>query len=845
MATYLKRTSKLFDLSLSRASGEVNLRDLMCPVCRGILIEPVTLPCTHSLCLRCLKGTFEHNSLSCPLCRVRVGSWLRTATKSETLVNSGLWEFIRTRFPKEVEGKHNGDEEDIELDSGFRATNKILSAAGEIRREYEAQLQMAEEEMRRKREAERIASEVLIRKIQAEEQQRMAQLAQDQLLAKTLAKKQVAEKNKTVTNYHTDNSELETDNSMDESKPDIKLLSLGGVQISQVDGSGLEDEKPIIKCRDGTEPRKSNIALISKIRVERYASSMKAGASSIYKTSPDKFCCQKSMPIHNAVTRTLKHQAVPKLTQLSSSNYISEPGCSGSKIYSMQSKEELHVPDDVLNSKKKSLGVEVCMTAGDDDERIGSAESAGSHDSINQEIHHFKPIKAMPRTPLKISSGKTRQDLKTKQSPTSEESVEMEITRKPSTSLLQSQSISNKLVKSHVSDTVRRLDLASELSFDSNKNYTKPINKIINGTKVSKKLILDEGLDAGKVNKTWKSQVRNGILAKSRRRKNSWADRKDPVYTLDSKDLDEENEEFETDKNFTCSSERADTYPSDQPELSEDDTAVENIAERIKNRKVNHVKEVSPSIQNPVPETEPSRRSTRRKRGPSKTDIENTIYVELSENSEVKSKRKNPPKSGSKAKRQRVHRTTRVVIDSSTEMTTMPRKSTRMIKQTTKRTTRNARKNLSADEVDKKPSENTYDILLDNCNDPRSNGCSSQMTNVQMEVINDDNTNSPTDDDVIKEQENMERLLLQEMKDFKLACRLQAKFDEMERIAGRTRGSRRALESENIELGFYPVDIGRSINELPNVRTANQSRSDQTTRSHNKQRRRPQRRALK
>lgn len=113
MATYLKRTSKLFDLSLSRNSTDVSLRDLICPVCRGILIEPVSLPCTHNLCLRCLKGTFAHNSLSCPLCRVRVGSWLRTATKSETLVNNELWQLIRTRFPKEVESKDNGNDEDV------------------------------------------------------------------------------------------------------------------------------------------------------------------------------------------------------------------------------------------------------------------------------------------------------------------------------------------------------------------------------------------------------------------------------------------------------------------------------------------------------------------------------------------------------------------------------------------------------------------------------------------------------------------------------------------------------------------------------------------------------------
>ena len=61
----------------------------------------------------------------------------------------------------------------------------------------------------------------------------------------------------------------------------------------------------------------------------------------------------------------------------------------------------MHVPSDVLSNKKKKLGVEVCVTTVEGKERIGSAESAGSHDSINQEIHHFKPIKALPRTPLR------------------------------------------------------------------------------------------------------------------------------------------------------------------------------------------------------------------------------------------------------------------------------------------------------------------------------------------------------------------------------------------------------------------------------------------------------------
>lgn len=120
-------------------------------------------------------------------------------------------------------------------------------------------------------------------------------------------------------------------------------------------------------------------------------------------------CCQQTMLHHNPVT--LKHQSVTitKYKEKTSSllNYTSQPSCSTAKIYGMRSKEELHVPSDVLSSNKKSLGVEICVTmACNDNKRIGSAESAGSHDSINQEIHHFKPIKPALRTLLTMTPGK-------------------------------------------------------------------------------------------------------------------------------------------------------------------------------------------------------------------------------------------------------------------------------------------------------------------------------------------------------------------------------------------------------------------------------------------------------
>lgn len=299
-------------------------------------------------------------------------------------------------------------EKNFSLIAGY-AANRILSAAGEIHREYEAQLQMAEEEMRRQRQAEQMASEALIQKIQAEEQQQLlAQLAQDQLLAKTLAKKQVTEKKKEVAKCYSEC--LSTSNyPVDASKFNIKVPHVNNVEAPHSETVHLERREMILpeSIYGGfSELKRTNMALLSKFRADRY-SKIKTNASNTYKD-----CYPKQLGIHNTVTKT-KHQTISKFIQPCTSNYPVDPGCSTSKAYVTETKEELRVPSDVVNSKKKSLGVEVCMTHGplgshsrtNDDERIGSAESSGSHDSINQEIHHFKPIKTVPRTSLKISSG--------------------------------------------------------------------------------------------------------------------------------------------------------------------------------------------------------------------------------------------------------------------------------------------------------------------------------------------------------------------------------------------------------------------------------------------------------
>ncbi|XP_015177493.1 PREDICTED: uncharacterized protein LOC107066936 [Polistes dominula] len=882
MATYLKRTSKLFDISLLRSSADVNIRDLMCPVCRGLLIEPVTLPCTHNLCLRCLKGTFEHNSLSCPLCRVRVGSWLRTATKSETLVNNALWDLIRTKFPKEVENKYNGNDGESELDIGLSARSKILSAAGEIRREYEAQLQMAEEEMRRRRENEDIASEALIRKLQVEEQQQQfAQIAQDQLLAQNLAKKQLVDKQKEVKLYQNECVTSSVSNCpLDTSKFDTKSMPLLNTEMFKFDGQSLETrkifQKNIPELKNSSELRRSNVALISKMRAERYSSNVKPNTSNAYKDPTAKFCCQKSVPIYNSIARTLKHQVVTKFTQPGTSNYSLEPGCSTSKIYGMQSKEELRVPSDVLNSKKKSLGVEVCVTSGNGDERIGSAESAGSHDSINQEIHHFKPIKAMPRTPFKMSidgkqiepklvrvipvlkrisnalpkapspthlkriigcswsafKGKIRQDMKIKEIMCNSKEKINEVEQHPSTSL--THQFNDKLFKSQIHDAIRRLDLISDLSFDSNKNYAKNINKTINGTKVSKKQILDEHVTSGKVQKTWKSQIKNGMVGKSKRQKNMLLNRKDVELTLDKEEVNDNV--TSSDSLLNNPKERLEC--NEQEEDSRDNPAVENIAERIKKRKVNVKRKNSQVEQDKILEvdSEEERKSTTkrsvRKRALSRKSNEETS---TSEQSAVTVQKRVKLNCSHKPTLRNKSENIKDDVDSLNKHCN------------TIHGLRKSNRNIKTVVNNSFPKHDQEVLSKENPNNNKRNCDRLSPCLASEETLSDNNAHSAkivdenvlSNEEVIKEQERIERLVLQEKADFEFAKRLQAKFNEMERIAGRTRRSRKAIESEDISLDLYKIEVGRTVHKVASTHTAKRSTLNQTVSSETKQRGRP------
>lgn len=106
----------LLGVSMSqKLEAPLSLSDCLCQICMEIFVEPVTLPCNHTLCNSCFQLTVEKASLCCPFCRRRVSSWARYNARRNTLINWEFWEKIQKNYPKECERRING--QDLEEES--------------------------------------------------------------------------------------------------------------------------------------------------------------------------------------------------------------------------------------------------------------------------------------------------------------------------------------------------------------------------------------------------------------------------------------------------------------------------------------------------------------------------------------------------------------------------------------------------------------------------------------------------------------------------------------------------------------------------------------------------------
>ncbi|NXV99066.1 RN168 ligase, partial [Fregetta grallaria] len=152
-----------------KSEAPLSLPDCLCQICMEIFVEPVTLPCNHTLCNSCFQLTVEKASLCCPFCRRRVSSWARYNARRNTLVNWELWEKIQKNYPKECERRING--QDLEEEICIPHPQHQLSKPGELRQEYEAEISKVEAERRAHEQEENKASEEYIQRLLAEEEE--------------------------------------------------------------------------------------------------------------------------------------------------------------------------------------------------------------------------------------------------------------------------------------------------------------------------------------------------------------------------------------------------------------------------------------------------------------------------------------------------------------------------------------------------------------------------------------------------------------------------------------------------------------------------------------------------
>ena len=160
-----------------------------CPVCLVLLEVPVTLPCSHELCLECYQSSLDSANFYCPLCRKRFSSWSRNVSDP-----------VNSRRLKELEATYRsmGPIESLRLAATLREGEEerregsgscCCSEEGEISNEYT----LAVEKYQLEREELEAEDREVSFRLQVEEEELATemrrQLKEDETLAREMMQK--------------------------------------------------------------------------------------------------------------------------------------------------------------------------------------------------------------------------------------------------------------------------------------------------------------------------------------------------------------------------------------------------------------------------------------------------------------------------------------------------------------------------------------------------------------------------------------------------------------------------------------------------------------------------------
>ncbi|KAL4220394.1 hypothetical protein ACF0H5_020797 [Mactra antiquata] len=391
----------------------MRLEDSICPICLHILVHPVTMPCDHELCLPCFEENVQQANFCCPCCRMRISSWARKKTRTNSLVNQQKWEDIQKNFPAQVKRRLEGnDDEDDEEMNALNISIK-LAEPGEIRNEYLQQLKALQEQRAEERRKEMEASERLIKQLQEEERKKEAQLMalerEDEQLAKQLS--QVQGENADVRTRSSVSNEIDsmpsTDTAMknfitrlqEESQLEIRSESKSPypygclTPINSGGGKICSDKDKAQQLEDHYMKRKlrKDKNLITTTDVEKLELSFSKARS---KTASSTEIAIPELPL----------PAVKSSSPSTLTNTLSTASLHQSEILDQMSTD---VCINLVDEESNSSDILCISTSPDTGQEMPRSISSHSIDSISMELNHFRPIRSCPLTPpRRLPSGK-------------------------------------------------------------------------------------------------------------------------------------------------------------------------------------------------------------------------------------------------------------------------------------------------------------------------------------------------------------------------------------------------------------------------------------------------------
>ncbi|XP_067104155.1 LON peptidase N-terminal domain and RING finger protein 3-like isoform X1 [Osmerus mordax] len=96
--------------SWSEVVGDlIDPTDLECSLCMRLFYEPVTTPCGHTFCLKCLERCLDHNP-KCPLCKEELSEYLAQRQYCKTILMENL---IYKYLPTELLERQNVNQEEM------------------------------------------------------------------------------------------------------------------------------------------------------------------------------------------------------------------------------------------------------------------------------------------------------------------------------------------------------------------------------------------------------------------------------------------------------------------------------------------------------------------------------------------------------------------------------------------------------------------------------------------------------------------------------------------------------------------------------------------------------------